>query len=179
MLFRSHKEGVANNKWVRGGSLNPGHWSFTSDETMYVIRSKKLGKQVQGQANRLAHNYAVEGWGGSRKPTKKTSNVQFEVRIPTNINPKDIQGVYFGVGGSPEAKNSWVKLTKATSVKRTRKNKVVYRGSRRLPTGFNHQGKPVIVLKNGQQIWSKTNDTHFTVQRTKAGRQRIRAGFRK
>ena len=174
-----HKEGVANNKWVRGGSLNPGHWSFTSDETMYVIRSKKMGKQVQGQANRLAHNYAVEGWGGSQKPAKQTSNVQFEVRLPKNINPKDVQGVYFGVGGSPEAKSSWVKLTKATSVKRTRKNKVIYRGSRRLPTGFNHQGKPVIVLKNGQQVWSKTNDTHFTVQRNKAGRQRIRAGFKK
>ena len=174
-----HKEGVANGKWVRGGSLNPGHWSFDSDETMYVIRSKKLGKQVQGQANRLAHNYAVEGWGGSRKPSKKTSNVQFEVRLPTNINPKDIAGVYFGVGGSPEAQSSWVKLTKATSVKRTRKAKVVYRGSRQLPTGFNHHGKPVIVLKNGSQVWSKTNDTHFTVQRNKAGRQRIRSGFKK
>ena len=174
-----HKEGVANGKWVRGGSLNPGHWSFTSDETMYVIRSKKLGKQVQGQANRLAHNYAVEGWGGSQKPGKKTSNVQFEVRIPKNINPKDIAGVYFGVGGSPEAKSSWVKLTKATKVKRNRKAKVVYRGSRRLPNGFNHHGKPVIVLKNGSQVWSRTNDTHFTVQRNKSGRQRIRAGFKK
>ena len=174
-----HKEGVANGKWVRGGSLNPGHWSFTSDETMYVIRSKKMGKQVQGQANRLAHNYAVEGWGGSQKPAKKTTNVQFEVRIPTNINPKDVAGVYFGVGGSPEAQSSWVKLTKATKVKRTRKNKVVYRGARRLPVGFNHHGKPVIVLKNGTQVWSKTNDTHFTVQRNKAGRMRIRSGFKK
>ena len=174
-----HKEGVANGKWVRGGSLNPGWWSFGSDETMYVIRSKKLGKQVQGQANRLAHNYSVEGWGGSRKPTKKSTNVQFEVRVPTGINPKEIAGVYFGVGGSPEAKSSWVKLSKATSVKRGRKNKVVYRGSRRLPLGFNHHGKPVIVLKNGQQVWSKTNDTHFTVQSNKSGRMRIRSGFKR
>jgi hypothetical protein len=173
-----HKEGVADGKWVRGGSLNPGWWSFESDETMYVIRSKSLGKQVLAQANRLSHaGYPNENLRGGT-PTKQTQNVQFEVRLPRGVNVNDVQGVYFAGGGSSELGNMWVELTKVGGSGGADR-KTVYRGSRQLPLGFNHQGKPVIVMKNGQKVYSSGPDTFFTVQPRSSGRQRIATGFKR
>jgi hypothetical protein len=171
-----HKEGVADGKWVRGGSLNPGWWSFESDETMYLIRSKSLGKQVLAQANRLSHaGYPNENWRGA-PPAKQTQNVQFEVRLPRGVNPNDVQGVYFAGGGSSELDRMWVECTK---VEGGHGQKTIYRGSRQLPLGFNHQGKPVIVMKNGQKLYSSGPDTFFTVQPRSTGRQRIATGFKR
>jgi hypothetical protein len=168
-----HKEGAAD-KWVRGGSLNPGWWSFQSDETMYVIKSPKMASQVRAQANRLAHAYHNENLNGSQLPQKKLQKVQFEVRLPRSVKAADVKDVYFAGGGSSELNGSWVQLKQT----KTRGQKTIYRGSRRLPLGFVHQGKPVIVLKSGQKVFSAANDTMFKVDPRKSGRQRIRAGFR-
>jgi hypothetical protein len=174
-----HKEGAADGKWARGGSLNIGGWSFGSDETMYVVRSGKLARQIEAQANRLAYaGYNVESLSGSRLPARLTQNVQFEVRLPRGLDPAQVRGVYFAGGGSGELNGSWVELAQVAGTGGDGK-KTIYRGSRRLPQGFNHQGKPVIVLRNGQQIYSSGPDTFFTVEPRSSGRQRITAGFKR
>jgi hypothetical protein len=172
-----HKLGQADGKWVRGGSANPARWSWQSDETMYVIRSKKVAKQVQAQANRLAHtarySVAMEG----NKPAYQTQKVQVEVRLPKGLRLEQGDKVYFAAGGSGEMDSSWLKLERAQS-KRS-KNKLVFRGSRRLPLGVIHHGKPVIVKRDGRQIFSNRGDTVFNVQPVKSGRQRVRVGFKR
>jgi len=172
-----HKLGQVDGKWAKGGSANPARWTWQSDETQWVIRSPKVAKQVQAQANRLAHTarYSVD-MQGERPPYQK-QNVQLEVRLPRGMRLEAGDKVYFAAGGSGEADGSWLKLEPAKA-KRNR-NKQVFRGSRQLPLGVIHQGKPVIVKQDGRQIWSGRSDIYFNVQPTKSGRQRIRVGFKR
>jgi phosphatidylserine/phosphatidylglycerophosphate/cardiolipin synthase-like enzyme len=176
-----HKEGQADGKWARGGSLNIGDWSFQSDESMYVIKSGKLASQIRAQGNRLAHSgYRVESVRGSKLPPRLTQNVQFEVRVPKGIGLNDIAGVYFAGGGSPEMDSKWVKLDAIKQQSAQGKDNV-FRGSRQLPQGFNHNGRAVIKLRDGRELWStrkngQQNEVFFTVDPRASGRQRIKIG---
>jgi len=166
-----HKSGVADD-WVRGGSLNPGWWSFESDETMYVMRSPRLAREVMGAANRLAQRYPNEQWGGSQPPPEQLENVQFEARLPRGVDRNDVRGVYFVGGGSRELDGKPVELKQAPG------QNGVYRGSRQLPTGLVHKGKPMVELRDGSKRYSEHDDTYFTVTPRSSGRQRIRTGFK-
>ncbi len=176
-----HKEGEADGKWARGGSLNMGDWSFQSDESMYVIRSGKIAKQIRAQSNRLAYaGYGLDNLRGSAQPEKLMQKVQFEVRVPKSINPAEIAGVYFAGGGSQELSGSWVKLDAAKEQPASGKQNI-FRGSRKLPQGFNHNGRAVIKLRDGRELWSvrkdgQANETFFTVDPRSSGRQRITMG---
>ena len=172
-----HKLGEADGRRARGGSYNPAWWSNLSDETLWMIRSPKVARQVQAQANRLAHNrrYNVEMHG--KKPPFQTQNVQVEVRLPSGWRLERGDRVFFAAGGSPEMEKGWLELKPASS--KRHRNKVVLRGSRRLPMGMIHQGKPVIVKADGRKIFSSRGDTLFNVQPTRSGRQRVSVGFKR
>jgi hypothetical protein len=172
-----HKLGQADGKWARGGSANPARWSWQSDETMWVMRSPKVAKQVQAQANRLAHTAQYSVAMDGKKPPYQTQNVQVEVRLPKDMRLGSGDKVYFAAGGSGEMGRSWLKLDPAQS--KRHKNKQVFRGSRRLPLGVIHHGKPVVVKPDGRQIWSSRGDSLFNVQPVKSGRQRVRIGFKR
>jgi hypothetical protein len=139
----------------------------------------KLARKIRAQANRLLHHSAYEAvpWQGSTPLPRLTRAVRFEVRLPRSINPADVKEVLFAAGGSKEIDDKWVKLDRTGK----RKNRVVYSGTRKLPVGFVHQGRPLIRLNNGREIWAPHGDTYFEVSpaRRRGKVQRIRLGFGK
>jgi hypothetical protein len=174
-----HKEVEVDGRWTTTGSWNPWHGSNSSDETLVLMRSPRIARKIRAQANRLLHHPAYEAvpWNGSKPLPRLTRAVRFEVRLPRSINPADVEEVLFAAGGSKEIDNRWVKLDQNGK----RKNRVVYSGTRDLPVGFVHHGRPLIRLKSGRKIWAPHGDTYFEVSpaRRRGRIQRIRLGFGK
>jgi hypothetical protein len=167
-----HKSAEADGKWVRHGSLNPGWWSFQSDETLLVMRSRRVARQVLGAANRLAYGYP--NWTHGARPPRRMADVDVEVRV-RDLARDQVAEVQFAGAGSPELEGKPVALS---PIAQSGGHARVFRGSARLPLGFVHQGRPVVRLRDGTTLAS-TRETFFTVDPPLAGRQRLRVGFRK
>ncbi len=84
-----HKTWVIDSKWVKGGSANPGPWTWRADETAVFIQDEHVAEQVEGQANRLAHDYRNENWGKSYEVRKVET--EFRTKLPAGVKEHSLR----------------------------------------------------------------------------------------